>query len=230
MRVRYNHMKEDLEKIIIKRLFDLTQLDEAIKQLVSDTLEQTINFDTPDSDHKKVNPPNDSIIKFSEDIEPLDEFTKLRRRVYKILFGSEARIFEEQEKLKTEAVSSVKTTKELSSDDKIHINVSNNSRLVQFLSRGEIPSMLKSETDLEQEYRGMFFKARDLYGDFENYPRDVRKYIGVLGQVIQRLGGENLTYELNHETVNVSPRIVPRRVLHASTEQVGKEFIKNNIV
>lgn len=234
MKVNLGNPKNDLEKIIIDKLLEnKSKLATAIKDKVTDGLDQAIDFSTPDSDHKKPNPAPDSFLDPVR-IAPLHSFTKLRRRAFMAVYGRSAKIFEAQDQMKDDAIGG--TTVDIKKDGKrITIHIANPSRIVQFLSKGGNPSMLSASGDaIRNEFFALLMPMKKEYSEWNSIPRDVRAYIGILAGIMEmtdseRQSLESYGYEYQHTGFNISG-IIPRKILHASAETMGKGFIKDNLL
>jgi len=234
MKVKLTNLKNDLENVIIKELFkNKSKLAVAIKDQVTDGLDQAIDFSDPNADHVKPNPASDSFLPPVR-IAPLHSFTKLRRRAFDILYGKGAKIFQAQEKMRDDALGGTDVTIKMDGK-KIKIHIANSSRLVQFLSKGGNPSMLSADAgSIRKEFFAIMTPMKKNYPDWDSVPSDVRSYLGILATIMDleddvRLNLEQFGYDYKHEGFSISA-ITPRKILHASAETMGKGFIKDNLL
>lgn len=224
----------DLEKLILQKLLLKKEtLATAIKDKITNGLDEAINFDDPNSDHVKPTPADDSFLPPVQ-IMPLHHFTKLRRRAFFILYGKSAKIFQAQQEMKDDALGSTVVTVS-DGGDRIKVRIENTSRLVQFLSKGGNPSMLSSSSDaINREFFAILTPTLKGYVDWASVPQDVKAYLGILASVKKLSEKEraqlvSFGYDYQHEGFSISA-ITPRRILHASAETMGKGFIKDNLV
>ena len=205
-------LKKELQKKIADHIFNNTQIDYRIQILVEDGIDESIDYSSEDADHKKPsNIPADSIIKMKQqEFQPIDDFTKLRRRVYRKL-GKSAQ--DTREAMKEEAIAGTRVEKTLDGTT-IKINISNRSPLLVYLRSGKLGETASKDSEAVMREAGFIWmtaKEKGLQDDPE-----IRKYIYELEALAE--GGGNLG------------KIPIRDVLRASVELIGKDFIRSNII
>ena len=206
-------VKKELEAKILKHIFDNTSLDWKIKVAVEDGIDEAIDYSSDDADHKNPTPASDSgeVWKFkAQPFPPLDEFTKLRRRVFKKL-GADMQ--DKRDALKEEAIELTDVNKSLDGK-KIVFTITNKSRLLAYLRSGKTGETTSKDRDqLEAERRWVFLTSKEKNMFFD---KEIQTYMKIL-----------LDLKDGH---GVMGKIPIRDVLHASAEKIGKDFIRKNII
>jgi len=205
-------LKKELQRQIANHIFNNTNLDYKIEILLEDGIDDSIDYSSEDADHKKPSGiPADSIIQMKQpEFQPIDDFTKLRRRVYRKL-GKSAQ--DTRDAMKEEAIKATRVEKSLDGTT-LKFRISNRSPLLVYLRSGKLGESARKDSSAVRSEAGfvwMTAKELGLEGD-----ADIRKYIYELEDLAD--GGGNLG------------KIPIRDVLRASVELIGKDFIRSNII
>ena len=205
-------LRKELRNNILKYIYENTNLDIEILATVQEGIDDAIDFSSADADHKKPsNIPADSIMKFKQaEFEPLDEFTKLRRRVYEKIGKSHQSI---RDSMKDQAIDM--TTVEKSFDGStIHIKIINRSPLLTYLRSGFSGEHSTRDSDAlvgEANFIIAVGLEKGLADD-----TDIQNYVKQLMDLSQGKG--------------TLGKIPIRDVLAASVELIGKDFIRKNVI
>lgn len=205
-------LKNELQRKIAEHLFNETQIDNKIQDTVEGGIASSIDYSSEDADHKK--PPNipaDSLIKMKQaEFDPIDDFTKLRRKVYRKI-GKDSQ--DKREAMKDKSISMTKVSKSLD-DTTIKIKIENHSPLLTYLRSGFLGETARQDSEALKREAG-FIMAQSLElglgGD-----SDLQEYVQQLLDLAN--GGGTLG------------KIPIRDVLRASVELIGKDFIRDNIL
>jgi hypothetical protein len=226
-------LSEAIKDKIIEEILQKTNLCDIIKDVISEGLDEAIDYSSPNADHKKPSRVANSIMKMSVQIPPIDQFTKIRRKAFDEMFsGSQNYLVTAQEALKNEAVSGT-TVDVRRVNDRLVFTVTNNSRLLAFLAKGQQPDMImRSSEDVKGEMLMFIINGLSTYGDWDSVPKSIKRYIGILKQLVPQLGNEldQYLYEIDFEPFVIQNRIPIRKMLHAVMESVDKDFIKENLI
>ncbi len=205
-------LKNELQKKIAEHIFENTEIDQAILKTIQDGIDSSIDYSSEDADHKK--PPNipaDSLIKMKQpEFVSIDDFTKLRRRVYRKL-GKSAQAT--REAMKREAIAKTFVSKSFD-ESTINIKIENRSPLLTYLRSGKLGETASKDSGAVKKEAGFVFMVAVEKGLADD--NDIKRYIEELTALAE--GGGTLG------------RIPIRNVLRASSELIGKDFIRKNII
>jgi len=205
-------LKNELQRKIAEHIFNETQIDNKIQDTVEGGINASIDYSSEDADHKK--PPNipaDSLIQMKQpEFDPIDDFTKLRRKVYRKI-GKDSQ--DKREAMKDKAINMTRVGKSLDGTT-IKIKIENRSPLLTYLRSGFLGETARKDSEAVRREAGFIISQSMELGLGDDH--DLQEYVQQLFDLAN--GGGTLG------------RIPIRDVLRASVELIGKDFIRDNIL
>ena len=205
-------LRSELLKKITEYIHENSQIYTEIDQVIKDGIDESIDYSSEDADHKKPsNIPADSIILMKQpEFVPIDDFTKLRRKVYRKL-GKSAQ--STRERMKEQAIQGTTVSHTLDGTT-IKIKIENRSPLLTYLRSGKLGESAKKDSGAVRQEAGFVFMTAVDKGLADD--SDITKYIQELNDLADGRG--------------TLGKIPIRNVLRASSELIGKDFIRKNII
>lgn len=233
--------ERDLKKIgraLGDEIIAKAKLITAMHQLIAEELEHRINFDDDNADHRdaKGRTPSNSIIKYKEFIPKIEEWTKLRRRVYTKIGHSSlpARIAMKEQAIAETDITLVANHKTYKAN--LDGMIVNNSPLMQYLMGG-MDSTYRKKT-LEQITKEYWWFIREVFGvekgqsleAYQDHPlyndSDVNEYFRGLALSVEQ---NNPSYAMMGKGTGIG-RVPRRNLVRSAAESIGKQFIKDNML